>query len=180
MIQYSNINDAWGNKEIFKKNLLNNSNDFTKPVAPIVTPNAVEIEPKTLAPAVLTTNQPTPKFTPPYENNVLTATPNKESFHAKSCSFAEHLKECQECRNSMYEHFKNTNSAVVNLLGYELYISKDFLKILFIIIIIAIFILLLSFINVPIPDNLNVNPTNIKYIIPPMHHMNHINPSYYL
>jgi hypothetical protein len=149
MIQYSNINDAWGNKEIFKKNILNNSVNIDKPVAPIVPPNSIEIEPKTLAPVVppatvfnpativppTTVSNHMPNFAPPYLNSdVLTAGPinKKETFtHDNSCSFAEHLKVCDECRNSMYEYFKNNNTARVSLLGSDIYISKDFLKILF-------------------------------------------------
>jgi hypothetical protein len=122
-----------------------------------------------------------PNFAPPYLNSdVLTAGPinKKETFtHDNSCSFAEHLKVCDECRNSMYEYFKNNNTARVSLLGSDIYISKDFLKILFIIIIVIIFILLLSFVNISISDNLNIKPSsaNMKYLM--MHQMH---PSYYV
>jgi hypothetical protein len=56
MIQYSNINDAWGNKEIFKKNILNNNSDIGKPVARISPKEAESIQDVLLAPVINNNN----------------------------------------------------------------------------------------------------------------------------
>ncbi len=193
MIQYSNINDAWGNKEIFKKNILNNNLDIIgKPVAQISPKNDIPIKDVLLAP-VENNNIPqveknivVPITAPPNEpmvNNIEMKTNtqvkkipqlnipisnqavNKE--HFDSCSYAEHFKVCKACRDSLIEHFVNRNNANINIFGYKYSVSKDILKVIFILIIVAIFIILLSLVNIPIKDDLNikVNPTQLKYLM---------------
>ncbi len=207
MIQYSNINDAWGNKEIFKKNILNNNSNVGNPVAKISPKEAESVKDILLAPVVnnnipkveqnievpITANNiPLSNTQVKKENNIVNPLPtdipilsdipvlsnkpiinniNKE--HFSSCTFAEHLNNCETCRNTILEQFAPKSSAHVNLLGLEFDISKDLLKVIFIILIIAIFILLLSLVNIPMKDDLNVQiqkAAQLKYLM--MNQMN--------
>uniref|UniRef100_A0A6C0HUR7 Uncharacterized protein n=1 Tax=viral metagenome TaxID=1070528 RepID=A0A6C0HUR7_9ZZZZ len=233
MIQYSNINDAWGNKEIFKKNILNNNSDIGKPVARISPKEAESIQDVLLAPVINNNNIPKVEqnivvpitapinvpFTAPINapfnvpfnvplsntpiknekqdnniinNNINNPVPiisdvpilsnqpiinninNKEHFN--SCSYAEHLNNCEACRNAIIEKFSSKSSACVNLFGMGFNISKDALQVIFIILIVAIFILLLSLVNIPMKDNLNVEfekAFKLKYLM--MNQMNYPN-----
>jgi hypothetical protein len=76
----------------------------------------------------------------------------------------------------MSEHFKNTNKSHINLLGLEFDISKDILKVIFIILIVIIFIILLSLVNIPMynESQLGLKPAQIKYLL-----MNQIPHHYY-
>jgi predicted membrane protein len=101
---------------------------------------------------------------------------NKEHFN--SCSYAEHLNNCEACRNAIIEKFSSKSSACVNLFGMGFNISKDALQVIFIILIVAIFILLLSLVNIPMKDNLNVEfekafKLKLKYLM--MNQMNYPN-----
>jgi hypothetical protein len=219
MIQYSNINDAWGNKEIFKKNILNNLDSIGKPVAQISPNNAVSpqdtllapVETKNAIPQVdknivvpitaqniqgapilnnidIASNTPVKNPSRPVDLPVNPVPKNiidvpiisnqqiNKNEHFSSCSFAEHLKNCEHCRNTLAEHFSNTNKSHINLLGLEFDISKDILKVIFIILIVAIFIILLSLVNFPIQDDLNIGlkPAQLKYLM-----MNHMPYNYY-
>ena len=154
MIQYSNINDAWGNKDIFKKNTLNNYNNKSIICNPdVVLPEEnIAVEKPTEIPP---TTQPEP--------TVISAPINREHFQTtSSCSFAEHLKNCEHCRNSLTEYFENesNNIAKIDIFGLKMSISKDLLKIIFIVIIIIIFILILSMVNISLKDDIN---THMKY-----------------
>jgi hypothetical protein len=142
MIQYSSINDAWGNKEIYKKtnnidNFINNKvESFTQPQVV----NKVE-----------TFTQPQVVNTPEIVNN------HSEHFNNPAqtnyCSFSEHLKNCEHCKNSLTEYFTNDGTiSNINLFGLNINITKDVLKIIFIILIILIFIILLSMINISLKD----------------------------
>lgn len=118
MIIYSSINDAWGNKEIYRKN---------------------ESQIESL------NNQPQRCENKKIETFEVTT-------QAKSCALMNHIHECSECRMKMAEMFTNTDNSnickkTINILGLKINITNDVLKVLFIIIIIAIFILLLSIIN---------------------------------
>lgn len=135
MINYSSINDAWGNKEkeIYKKNESQN----------IETLN----------------NQPQRCENKKIENFEVTTQP-------KPCALMNHIKECSECRMKMAEMFTNTDNSntckkTINILGLKINITNDVLKVLFLIIIIAIFILLLSIIN------LSFAKTQTKYVVLP-------------
>ncbi len=206
MIQYSNINDAWGNKEIFKKNILNNYLDIGKPVAKISPKEAESVQDVLLAPVnnnnipkveqniVVPINAPinVPLSNTPINNinnqkmeqTIINPVPiisdmpilsnkpiinninNKE--HFSSCSYAEHLNNCEECRNILIEKFSSKSSACINLFGMGFNISKDALQVIFIILIIAIFIILLSLVNIPMKDDLNVQlkkAAELKYLI---------------
>ncbi len=136
MINYSTINDAWGNKEIYRK-------------------NESQIEPL---------NNESQKCQKKVETFEVTA-------QSKSCSFINHIKECEECRMKMSEMFTNTDNSnickkTLNILGLKINITNDVLKVLFIIIIIAIFILLLSIIN------FSFIKTQTKYVVLPRSRMN--------
>ncbi len=140
MINYSSINDAWGNKEkeIYKNNESQN----------IETLN----------------NQPQRCENKQIEHFEVTTQP-------KSCALMNHIKECSECRMKMAEMFTNTDNSntckkTINILGLKINITNDVLKVLFLIIIIAIFILLLSIIN------LSFTKTNTKYVVLPSSRMN--------
>jgi hypothetical protein len=216
MIQYSNINDAWGNKEIFKKNILNNNLDsIGKPVAQISPKNDISVQDILLAPVetknvaqvdkdivvpITAPNASAPISNTPVNNPsrstdnfpinpvpkniidipILSNQPinninNKE--HFSSCSLSEHLNNCESCRNTIAEHFKNNNKSHINILGLEFDISKDILKVIFIILIVIIFIILLSLVNIPMKDDLNnlgLKPAQIKYLL-----MNQIQPYHY-
>ncbi len=146
MIQYSTINDAWGNKEIYKKNNIDNFQN--KEINNIKPQNeSVIIQPQN--------NLVVP---PIVENQNIHV--NNELFNNTSCSFAEHLKNCQHCRNSLAEYFNNDTNQKINVFGIN--ITKDLLNIIFIIIIILIFIILLSMINISLKDN-----KSMKYFMLP-------------
>jgi hypothetical protein len=162
MIQYSSINDAWGNKETYKKNALNNLEGFnSKPLEKFVSEktqqesnNIAPIEKPSIIPNII------PNITP---NNII----NKEHFEPilinSKCSFAEHLKICEDCRNSLTEHYENNNNAQINIFGFKINITKDVLKVIFILLIVLIFIIILSTINI----SLNYPKTNMKYYMVP-------------
>jgi hypothetical protein len=212
MIQYSNINDAWGNKEIFKKNILNNNSNIGNPVAIISPKEAESVQDILLAPI---NNNNTPKVeqnivVPITANVPLSNTPIKNEKKDKnekkennnnninnpvpiiadipiisnqpivkdnfsSCTFAEHLNNCKACRNTIIERFTSSSSAHINILGLEFDISKDVLKVIFIIIIVTIFILLLSLVNIPMKDDLNVQlqkAVQLKYLMNQMNYPN--------
>ncbi len=179
MIQYSNINDAWGNKEIFKKNTLNidkkmlpvskePKTDYIESVpAPVaLTASINPVEPKILSPAPLSDN------IIPLSNKIV----NKphEPFYAHSpCVYTEHLKQCEKCRNNMAEYFTRNKYAHIDIFGLDLTVSRDVLKIIFVIIIVIIFLIILSFVNVPITEELHIKPTatQMKYYMQQMPQM---------
>lgn len=208
MIQYSNINDAWGNKEIFKKNILNNYLDIGKPVAkispkeaesvqdillaPVNNNNIPKVEQNIVVPITAPLNVPlsnTPVNNKKMEQNITNPVPiitdipilsNKpiinniiNNEHFTSCSYAEHLNNCEACRNALIEQFSSKSSACINLFGMGFNISKDVLQIIFIILIVIIFVILLSLVNIPMKDDLNVQlqkAAQLKYLM--MNQMN--------
>jgi hypothetical protein len=176
MIQYSNINDAWGNKDLLKKNSINNLNNksiesnlevLPPKIVPNIVPNVVpnDIKPKLPNTDVAKIPVKFPQYQPPV---IVPNTEVKEHFFqthtsSKSCSFAEHLKTCEECRNSLYEYLGNeSTTSTIDLFGLKITVSKDILKIIFIILIICIFIILLSMVNVSLKEE-----TNMKYFMMP-------------
>ena len=191
MIQYSSINDAWGYKDTYKKNSLNNIENFANK-------NTINVE-------LITnnTNHPVPhndthNDTHPIHHNDNNDTHNNThnnthndthnihpiSHHEhfmnpiinnNSCSFAEHFKTCDHCKDSFIEYFNNNNYnnnnnnnnkiiKTINLLGLEINITKDVLKVIFILIIILIFVLLLSTVNISFK---NKQFTQMKYYTMP-------------
>jgi hypothetical protein len=143
MIQYSTINDAWGNKQIYRKNTIDN---FTNKQ---ITKNEESVA-ETVA-------EPVVQNAVPAAQPILIEKPYKEHFNNNSCSYTEHLKNCEHCRNQLREYFDN--SAPIKI--YGIHITKDMLKIIFIILIILIFIILLSMINI------SFNDAHTKYIMVP-------------
>lgn len=157
MIQYSSINDAWGNRDINKKTLNNIEKKFIKPSVNYELKE--EIKPNT-----------------PINHH------EKFINEQSNCSFTEHLKTCENCKKIIAEYFagsENTNTndniKTIKIFGFKLNITTDVLKVIFIIIIIIIFVLLLSMINISfkpnnsemkyymIPNNIATIPINGQY-----------------
>jgi hypothetical protein len=170
MIQYSNINDAWGNKDLLKKNSLNNLNnksiesnlEVLKPNVPIA-PKLPEINPEKNTPQISIEKE----LKPVVQNSLFDqlAPFNKEHFfqESKPCSFANHLKNCEHCRNSLTEYLSNeSTTSTIDLFGLKITISKDILKIIFVILIICIFIILLSMVNISFKNDMN---SNMRYFM---------------
>jgi hypothetical protein len=215
MIQYSSINDAWGNKEMYKKNTINNIDGFTniKQIDKFIQPKPVDVEtfiqqvpqvqqvpqeqkvetfiqqvPQVQQVLQVPQEQKVETFIQqvpqvPQEQKVETyisqipkvetfVVPHNEDFYGipststmrTSCGFAEHLKSCDHCRNSLSEYFDSGNSvSTINIFGLKINITKDVLKIIFVIIIVLIFIIVLSTINVSLKDT----RTHMKYYMVP-------------
>ncbi len=126
MIHYSSINDAWGNKEIYK----NNKEKFTQsnPIqaAPINAPINAPIQPI---------------------NNV------KPIEHFNNCTMVEHIENCPECKKKLSEMFKNSdNNREIKIFGFTINLTKDVLKMILIILLILITVNLLSLINTVFPE----------------------------
>ncbi len=117
MINYSTINDAWGNKEIYKKN------------------NDKKVEKKSQTPEPTTTSVDIKK-------DIFIEPPVFENF--SSCNMMEHISNCPECLQKMKELFSPTHSETITLPGCNIKISKDVLQVIFVIIIICIILLILS------------------------------------
>ena len=139
MIQYSSINDAWGNKEMFrnkKPSLLPKINyDIPTPTPP----------PPTSPPT------PTPQ---PVEK--LTNTQSK-------CDNFEHMMNCPKCFNKLKERFTQSsiNKYEVNIFGLKINITKEILQAVFFFLILCIILLLVSsFRN-------STEQTAVKYYILP-------------
>ena len=182
MIQYSSINDAWGNKEIYKKNMLNNIDGFNnsksveKGVSPKVAQETQDIQETKVTQEYQVPQNIVPQNNVPQNNVPQNIVPqniepsNKEHFepmpinNKNSCNIAEHLKNCEHCRNSLTEYFENDNSiSQINILGLKINITKDVLRIIFVILIVLIFIIILSTINI----SLNDTRMNMKYYMIP-------------
>jgi hypothetical protein len=203
MIQYSSINDAWGNKEIYKKKDLNNIENLInkklvnesfenkhQQISIVHEPKSIENQPKPIEnqPKPIENqpkpieNQPKPieNQVKPIENQPKPIEHFKYDLDKSSCSFAEHLKTCEYCKNSLAEYFTNDNNnpiSTINLFGLKINITKDVLKIIFVIIIIIIFVILLSIINISLK-----NPKTMMkyYMVPNMPNMHNMpNMSYY-
>jgi hypothetical protein len=152
MIHYSSINDAWGNKEIYKNNKEHFSQNDNKPVVPINTPiqpinnenNVRKIENEHFSPTTPTT----------------TGTGN--------CTMIEHMENCPECKKKLSEMFKNSdNNREIKICGFTINLTKDVLKIILIILLILITVNLLSLINTLFPDK-------PMYLYPPQAAMNNM------
>ena len=211
MIQYSSINDAWGNKEMYKKNTINNidgfsnkqlinkSIDIPKQIETFIQPKSQEVEPvipqqvvlpqqkvetfsqqqvllpqkvetfsqqQVLLPQKVETFVPQQPILHQYQHQHQEHFNNVQPITAMrtSCNFAEHLRNCEHCRNSLSEYFDNDNSiSTINIFGLKIKITKDVLKIIFVIIIVLIFIIILSTINVSLKDS----RTHMKYYMVP-------------
>ena len=189
MIHYSSIKDAWGKKDMFKNNIP--LGKFTN-----IYDSATNCKVQTQAPAhthtpnVQPTSPPetfTQKETIKYDvQNVAhhieqpVAQPI-EQFTQNNCAFIEHLQNCPFCMGKMKEHFAETSSStsnapleqpisIINLFGFKINITKDVLRILFVIILIVIFILLLRMVNVSFKKDNTSNAdllrlmTQMKYL----------------
>ena len=169
MIQYSNINDAWGNKETFKKNNLNNienlENKKNVNVENLENKKNVNVEKLETEPINLSKQN---NYLFPHQPNPMNSIQN-ENYASNTCSFSEHLKTCEHCRNSLAEYFTNDSSmSTINLFGLKINITKDVLKVIFVILIILIFVILLSTINYSFKER----SANMKYyMMAPPHHI---------
>jgi hypothetical protein len=142
MIHYSSINDAWGNKEIYKNNKESFTQSFTQSnTIPIVPIPIVPIN----NPAQSTNNQDNVK---PIEHFAPTTSTN-----VQYCSTIEHINNCPECKKKLSEMFKNSdNNREIKIFGMTINLTKDVLKIILIIILILITVNLFSLINVVFQD----------------------------
>jgi hypothetical protein len=154
MINYSSINDAWGNKEIYKKKYIESSsnNIVDTPVNNIVDTIDNNILKKPV-------------------DNIVNTVVNKEHFN--NCNMVEHLQNCEECKKKIIDLFTNENKySEVNIFNIKFTVKKDILKIIFIILIVSIFIILLSSINISFSKN-NLYNSQMKYMLP-NEYMNYI------
>jgi hypothetical protein len=208
MIQYSSINDAWGYKDTYKKNSLNNIESFANKNtingelitnntdndtnAPNNAHNNAHHDTNNAINAInainalnahhdTNNNAINAHHDTNNTNNAINAPNNSHhDAHAEhftnptinnnSCSFAEHFKQCDHCKDSFIEYFNNNNNnnnkiiKTINLLGLEINITKDVLKVIFILLIILIFVLLLSTVNISFK---NTDFTKTKYYVMP-------------
>ena len=155
MIHYSSIKDAWGKKDMFKNN--KPLEVSPKVQEPIIQCQASVKEPEIIPPEIIKYDLPVNQ--PIIQQNV------QEHFVQNNCAFMEHLQNCPFCMSKMKEHFNETTSSIVeepistiNIFGFKINITKDVLRILFIIILSIIFILLLRIVNVSFKN------TNNKYL----------------
>ena len=191
MIHYSSIKDAWGKKDMFKNNI--HSGKFTNiyesatncQVQPMVQPMVqptTQPETFTQKDSIKYDIHPQPQVMQP----VIQPHVVNEHFAQNSCAFMEHLQNCPFCMGRMKEHFSETTTSVVpeipisiiNIFGFEINITKDVLKVLFIIILIVIFILLLRMVNVSFKkaNNKYLNIPNAE-LINLMTQMKYFNPT---
>ncbi len=141
MIQYSSINDAWGNKKTL--------NNIEKNIAKPSVNYQIQDEKEIITPVIEKKNHDE-KFV------------NKQS----QCSFTEHLKTCENCKKIMVDYFTNNENNIkkINIFGLiKFNLTTDVLKVIFIILIIIIFILLLSMMNI----SLKTNNIGMKYYMVP-------------
>ena len=182
MIHYSSIKDAWGKKDMFKNNSQNAK--FTNIYDPSTNCQASIKQP-------YTTIQNPPVQNPPVQNPPETFSQiepikydlqtnhkviQNEHFAQNNCAFMEHLQNCPFCMGKMKEHFADPTStgalgvymeqpiSSINLFGFEINITKDVLKVLFIIILIVIFILLLRMVNVSFKKENTQNADLVKLV----------------
>jgi hypothetical protein len=128
MINYSSINDAWGHKETFKKN-----------INPISETN-VKVEPK--KEIVLTETKET----------FITPSSCKMTEHFDSCpKCLNKLKEMFSDAPYVSRGAQYLSDDYIEIFGFI--IRKNIIQILFIIIIIIIFMLLLSMVNFPMKQS---------------------------
>ena len=177
MIHYSSIKDAWGKKDMFK-----NNTPLSKSFEPASNCNTQVNKPTTQSETFTQNNTikyEVPQVVQPQVVQQIQQTLN-EHFAQNNCGFMEHIQNCPFCMGKMKEHFAETSTGVlpeqpisiVNIFGFKINITKDVLKVLFIIILIVIFILLLRIINVSFKKNNTSNTellklmTQIKYLNP--------------
>ncbi len=137
MIQYSSINDAWGNKEMFRKK---------KPsLLPKINYDTNEKKETVIVEKI--TNSSTPIETKP----------------VNECNAFEHMMNCPKCLNKIKEKFTQSNipKYEVYMFGFKIVITKEILQAIFIFLILCIFLLFLSSINQ------SFKQTEVKYYILP-------------
>ncbi len=162
MIQYSNINDVWGNKEMYKKK------------EPFVNKETINIDND--KETINIDNKETINNNRIYEKKIL-----REHFTDgnTSCSMIEHLENCPTCKEKIMEMFSNNKTdvepkyATINLFFFKINITKDVLKLIFVLLIILIFVIFLSIINVPLISNNNA-AASAKYYLVPQNELNNL------
>lgn len=144
MINYSSINDAWGKKDIYKNNnkKINSANNDSKSNQPL----SEQVKPQ--VPVKVQVPEQVPAKALDIKKDIFIENPFFENF--SSCNFMEHIKNCSECKekfkNFSQEMFGQTNQTIT-LPGCNIKISKDTLKVVFILIIICIILLFISIIT---------------------------------
>ena len=185
MIQYSSLNDAWGNsnKEIYKK-IINNDILNTENIDSITTPSIDDSKtpPSTLVtnsennkeenmktePSIYNLNQPRNnvfsivKKNGNVINNEQMTNTDKKSLHDRnhcieSNDMIHHLTVCKECRDKLKLLLENDNNIKINLNGIKLNINRNILKIIFVLLIFLILLILISMCKK------QYNSTNNKY-----------------
>jgi hypothetical protein len=146
MINYSSINDAWGKKEIYKK----------KPEAKTEIKTEIKTQPEAKE------NISEQKKTNDIKKNIFIESLPYENYehyehyehngnyeHFSSCNVIEHITNCPDCKNKFIKFSKEmfSENNTITLPGCNIKISRESLKIIFIIIIISIILLVISIIN---------------------------------
>ena len=147
MIHYSSINEAWGNKEIYKNNKESFTQSNTKPIVskPI---DSIPIDSKSIDSIPIVSIPQVPiNISSQSTNNV------KPIEHFQNCSTIEHIENCPTCKKKLSEMFKNSdNNREIKIFGMTINLTKDVLKIILIILLILITVNLLSLINFSFQD----------------------------
>jgi hypothetical protein len=146
MIQYSSINDAWGNKEMFKNK------------KPSVTPK-INYDTPMKKEEIIKTEPSQEAFTEQFTDVI-----SKKDEQKVTCDAVDHLLNCDKCLKKLKEKFsnkKNIKNYEINLFNYKFIITKEILQGVFVFLILCIFLLLLSSINQ------SLKPTDMKYYVLP-------------
>ncbi len=138
MINYSSINDAWGKKEIYKKKQELNNSELNNSQNNNIQNNNTQNN------NTQNNNIQNNNTQDNMKNNIVLEHPTIEKF--QSCNVIEHIANCNECRNKL-KYLFTQNNEMITLPGCNIKISKDTLKILFILIIFCIILLFISIIN---------------------------------
>ena len=172
MIQYSSLNDAWGNsnKEIYKKIINNdipdaeNTNSITTPrIDDSNTPSATNSVNNTEAePSIYNLNQPrnnvfsiVKKNGNVINNEELTNTSNDKKHCMETNDMIHHLTVCKECRDKLKLLLENDNNIKINLNGIKLNVNRNILKIIFVLLIFLILLIIISMCNKKLNNNTN-------------------------
>ena len=117
----------------------------------IISPKIISpeiISPEIISPEIISPEIISPKTTLSQQNA-------NELFSQNNCKFMEHLQNCPFCKNKERFVTEEKPISTINIFGFEINITKDVLKILFVIILFVIFILLLRLVNVSFNQSQN-------------------------
>ena len=168
MIQYSSLNDAWGNsnKEIYKKIINTEISDKTESsnsISPTILPTESSIynlNQKKNNTFTIVKKQNVEEFANmdtqiEYTDedemeepiDILLNTNSQESneiVEIHECNAINHIMICEECRHKLRNILDNDNKININLNGRKININKNILKIIFILLILLILLILIS------------------------------------